>query len=129
MPQFDKITFFNQVFWLFVFFAGFYLTFLKIFLPKLSSILKARHKKLSKGASNVTAFANEQNKVTAVFHDLIENIASTAKNLIINSTEKMTNWISSSLKTLNEEKLKKSNHLMEKSLHKQIVTTFFFSNM
>lgn len=42
MPQFDKITFFNQVFWLFFFFSGFYLIILKVFLPRLSSILKAR---------------------------------------------------------------------------------------
>lgn len=46
MPQFDKITFFNQVFWLLSFFSAFYLVFLKFFLPKLSSILKARTKKL-----------------------------------------------------------------------------------
>jgi len=46
MPQFDKITFFNQVFWLLSFFSTFYLVFLKFFLPKLSSILKARTKKL-----------------------------------------------------------------------------------
>ena len=46
MPQFDKITFFNRVFWLLSFFSVFYLIFLKFFLPKLSSILKVRTKKL-----------------------------------------------------------------------------------
>jgi len=48
MPQFDKITFFNQIFWLFFFFSGFYLLLLKFFLPKLGSVLKARAKKTSK---------------------------------------------------------------------------------
>jgi hypothetical protein len=44
MPQFDKITFFNQIFWLFVFFSGYYLLLLKVFLPKLGAVLKARSK-------------------------------------------------------------------------------------
>ena len=128
MPQFDKITFFNQVFWLFFFFGGFYLTFLKIFLPKLASILKARTKKLEKGASNLTAFAEEQNAVTATFHTLIENITLNVKNIISISSEDITNKVSNSLKNLNENNFKKSNFLVEKTLHKQITNSFFFSN-
>ena len=128
MPQFDKITFFNQVFWLFFFFGGFSLTFLKIFLPKLASILKARTKKLEKGASNLTAFAEEQNAVTATFHALIENITLNVKNIVSISTEDITNKVSNSLKNLNENNFKKSNFLVEKTLHKQITNSFFFSN-
>jgi len=85
MPQFDKITFFNQLFWLFVFFSGFYLTFLKFFLPKLSSILKARNKKLQKGSTNLTAFSEEQISVTFIFHNILETISFIAKNLLLNS--------------------------------------------
>jgi F0F1-type ATP synthase membrane subunit b/b' len=48
MPQFDKITFFNQIFWLFVFFSGYYLLLLKVFLPKLGAVLKARAKNYKK---------------------------------------------------------------------------------
>ena len=48
MPQFDKITFFNQIFGYLFFFQVFYLISLKVFLPKLSSVLKARTKKLQK---------------------------------------------------------------------------------
>ena len=59
MPQFDKITFFNQLFWLFIFFSGFYLISLKVFLPKLSSVLKARTKKLQKGSDGLTSFNDE----------------------------------------------------------------------
>jgi hypothetical protein len=128
MPQFDKITFFNQLFWLFIFFSGFYLTLLKIFLPKLSSILKVRNKKLQKGSTNLAAFSEEQTFVTFIFHNLIETISSISKNLILNSSEKITTWICTSLKKLNEENLKKSNFLMEKLLHKQITTTFLFLN-
>jgi hypothetical protein len=47
MPQFDKITFFNQIFWLILIFSGFYFILLKNFLPKIGSVLKARNKKIT----------------------------------------------------------------------------------
>jgi F0F1-type ATP synthase membrane subunit b/b' len=56
MPQFDKITFFNQIFWLFFFFTGYYFLLLKIFLPKLCSVLKIRNKKLQKGVKNLAVY-------------------------------------------------------------------------
>ena len=49
MPQFDKITFFNQIFWLIFLFSFFYFVLLKKFLPKLSAVLKLRAKKFLKG--------------------------------------------------------------------------------
>jgi len=129
MPQFDKITFFNQIFWLFLFFSGFHLIFLKIFLPKLSSVLKLRNKKLQRGASSLTGLENEQNNVTSIFHSLIETITIIVKTFVLNYGDEMSNWISNSLKNLNETKLKKSNILVEKTLHKQFTTTFFLKNL
>jgi hypothetical protein len=49
MPQFDKITFLNQIIWLFLFFSGTYFVVLKLFLPRLAFVLKLREKKLLKG--------------------------------------------------------------------------------
>lgn len=49
MPQFDKITFLNQIIWLFFFFSGTYLLVLKLFLPRLAFVLKLREKKMFKG--------------------------------------------------------------------------------
>ena len=46
MPQFDIVTFFNQIFWLIFLFFSFYILLLRFFLPKISSILKTRNKKL-----------------------------------------------------------------------------------
>jgi F0F1-type ATP synthase membrane subunit b/b' len=65
MPQFDKITFFTQIFWLFFFFLGFYLIFLQTFLPKLASVLKVRVKKLKKGSDGVYIFAQEKEATTS----------------------------------------------------------------
>jgi hypothetical protein len=125
MPQFDKITFFNQIFWLFFFFSGFYLIFLKIFLPKLSSVLKARVKKLQKGSEGVFIFSQEQEKVTSAFNNAIEDITSVVKNSVITSTEKMSVWANSTINTLNMKNLNSSNVEIEKSFHKQITTTMF----
>ena len=44
MPQFDKITFFNQIFWLLITFFGFYFIILKSLLPVLAAGLKTRKK-------------------------------------------------------------------------------------
>jgi len=49
MPQFDKITFFNQIFWLILLFCFFYFLLLKKFLPIIATVLKLRAKKLIKG--------------------------------------------------------------------------------
>jgi hypothetical protein len=55
MPQFDKLTFFNQVFWVIFIFFGFYIVLLKFFLPQLSSVLKIRQKKLKTSFSSAEA--------------------------------------------------------------------------
>ena len=44
MPQFDKITFFNQIFWLTISFLSFYFIILKGLLPVLAVSLKTRKK-------------------------------------------------------------------------------------
>ena len=122
MPQFDKITFFNQIFWLFCFFSGFYLIFLKVFLPKLSSVLKARVKKLQKGSDGALIFSQYQEIVTSNFNNAIEEMTSVVKNSVLASTEKMGVWSDSTVQTINQGSLKTSNLEMERSLHKQIVS-------
>jgi len=129
MPQFDKITFFNQIFWLFTFFSGFYFIFLKIFLPKLSSILKARTKKLQKGSSGVVLFSKEQDNVTVSYNMSIEQISFVVKNFILNSSDNTAVWVDFSVKSLNKETLKSSNSVFESHIHKQIGTNFLFSNL
>jgi len=54
MPQFDKITFFNQILFIILVFASFYFTILKFVLPKIALVLKTRKKitKTSKKTEN-----------------------------------------------------------------------------
>jgi len=129
MPQFDKITFFNQIFWLFFFFSGFYFIFLKIFLPKLSSVLKARAKKLQKGSSGVASFSKEQSLAANSFNFLLEQISSFVKSSVQNSSEKMNIWADNTVKTINTKNLGASNSSMEKFAYKQIVTTYLLNNI
>ena len=121
MPQFDKITFFNQIFWLFVFFSGYYLLLLKVFLPKLGAVLKARSKKLQKGTEGVVGFKQEQEEVSVVFNNSIEKMSSVVKKTISDSTAKTDSWVASSIKEINKENLVEGNSLVENTLYKQFV--------
>lgn len=57
MPQFDKVTFFNQIFWFLLAFLTFYIIILKKLLPVLAVSLKTRRKvvDLIFSASNTTS--------------------------------------------------------------------------
>jgi len=71
MPQFDKLTFFNQVFYVVFIFFGFYFVLLRFFLPKLSSVLKIRQKKLqffnSNDSSSIQDFSYSSQILTLNF--------------------------------------------------------------
>jgi F0F1-type ATP synthase membrane subunit b/b' len=121
MPQFDKITFFNQIFWLFVFFSGYYLLLLKVFLPKLGAVLKARSKKLQKGTQGVVGFKQEQEEVSVVFNNSIEKMSGLVKQTIADSTAKTDSWVASSIQQINKENMTEGNSLVENTIYKQFV--------
>jgi hypothetical protein len=129
VPQFDKITFFTQIFWLFFFFLGFYLIFLKTFLPKLASVLKVRVKKLQKGVEGVSIFAEEQEAATSSFNQALENIFSTVKNSVSLFKEKMSIWSDSGVQALNTKNLTLSNNEIEKAFHKNLTTIIFYDRL
>jgi hypothetical protein len=129
MPQFDKITFFTQIFWLFFFFLGFYLIFLKTFLPKLASVLKVRAKKLQKGVDGVSIFAEEQETTISGFNNSLENVFSIVKNSINIFKEKMLIWSDSGVQTLNNKDLVSSNTAIEKAFHKHLATITFYDRL
>jgi len=144
MPQFDKITFFNQIFWLFFFFSGFYLVLLKFFLPKLSSVLKARAKKLRKGSDGVLTFSKEQDHVTNLFNASLEEMSTVVKTSITKTSNKMDSSLSHDFASFNYAEIDKtlnlnsvpvssgqiaiSNSALEKVVHTQFVTSFLFSH-
>ena len=106
MPQFDKITFFNQVFWLILSFSSFHFLCLKTLLPTLSSVLKVRNKKLQKATT--TASFSELLGALTTLNSTFEEQFSRTKSYITNSTEKISFWGNS------HNYFQKSNNLSEK---------------
>jgi len=116
MPQFDKITFFNQIFWLFVTFSCFYFIFLAFFLPKLSFILKARHKKLQKGLTEVFVFSREQVIVTVVFNSFVETVIYYVKSALLRSIDQFTISLNLVFFSKKRTNLTLTNNVLEKTV-------------
>jgi len=79
MPQFDKITFFTQIFWLLLIFFSFYFLTLQGVLPKLAAVLKSRKKKLSLGSSKISTLKVETLLVAYNHNNLLEILLEEAR--------------------------------------------------
>jgi len=82
MPQFDKITFFTQIFWLTIIFFGFYFFILKVFLPKIATVLKTRKKKYLIGSSGLLSLNKEQASIESSRNLLLQEFSENNKNQI-----------------------------------------------
>jgi len=82
MPQFDKITFFTQIFWLTIIFFSFYFFTLKVFLPKIATVLKTRKKKILIGSSGLLNLNKEQVSVESSRNNLLQEFSENNKNKI-----------------------------------------------
>jgi hypothetical protein len=108
MPQFDKITFFTQIFWLTLIFFSFYFLILRFFLPKLAAVLKSRKKKLFLG-SNMTYNLKKENllitgKKTIFFQSFTEKTETHLSSNFLLSI----NWLTSCLLKSIKQQLKNS---------------------
>merc|ERR1711871_1204176 len=65
MPQLDTLTFFTQIFWVFVMFSVFYAICLKHILPGISRILKIRKKKLEFNKNAMDSFVDEERQTAS----------------------------------------------------------------
>jgi hypothetical protein len=126
VPQFDKVTFFIQIFWLFFFFLGFYLIFLQTFLPKLASVLKLRVKKLQKGSEGASVFSEEQKTTTFMFNKLIEEIFVIVKYSLNLFKEKASIWTSLGVGELKTKNFILSNVEVEKIFYKNLIKMSFY---
>lgn len=129
MPQFDKITFFNQVFWLFAFFSSSYLIFLKLFLPKLSRLMKARTKKLYKGSSGIDDFLLEQHNTSSFFNSSVEKLMTFVKDDLFSYKIRSSSWLDLTKNQLEKKDLFNSNMLLEKTVYKRILLDYLLSNL
>ena len=124
-----KLLFLTKFFGYSFFFSGFYLISLKVFLPKLSSVLKARTKKLQKGSEGLTSFNEELVDVNTSFNSSIEEMSVVVKTSISDFKDKTDLWVDSAVTNLNKEELESSNVALEKALHKQIAVSYLLGNV
>jgi len=110
MPQFDKITFFNQIFWLILIFSSFYFILLKNYLPKIGSVLKARNKKLFKSNTLAGQFKSEELSVLADSTRVFVGTATLCRTSLFNGIGKSNDWLDSSQKSLYVSDLKKTQN-------------------
>jgi hypothetical protein len=108
MPQFDKITFFNQIFWLILIFSSFYFILLKKYLPKIGSVLKARNKKLFKSNTLAGQFKSEEGSVLVDSNRIFVGTASLCRTSLLNGIGKSNDWLNASQKSLSLSDLKKT---------------------
>lgn len=105
MPQLDKVTFMSQFFWLFIIFGSFYLYVYKSILPKIGQIFKVRQKKINSNSEGFILFKEEEKLVTLNYDQILSNALISSQKLFINTSNFSTNWLSSSIKTINEKTL------------------------
>lgn len=96
MPQFDKITFFNQIFWLLFSFLSFYFLFLRLFLPKISTVLKIRTKILLKNYSVLNSSEKKASLLFLSFNEKILAVNLLNKNLLLKNSENSEVWLQNS---------------------------------
>ena len=109
MPQFDKITFFTQIFWLTLIFFGFYFYILQGFLPKLASVLKTRKKKLWLSSSRVSGLSEEQFTVLNARNSFLRNFIEKSKNKLDVKFLLSSVWLTHRLSGILRAEFKHSN--------------------
>ena len=92
MPQLDIVSFFNQVFWLFLIFFVFYVVTFKEVLPFVSRILKVRFKKTSIIKAYLNDSVNEQNFVRKVLDSFFSQFSSTSLKFFSVSSDFMNKF-------------------------------------
>jgi hypothetical protein len=73
MPQFDQFSFFNQVFWFFIFFFNFYFLITYFFLPNICYNIKFRKKKIISDNKKKIQINLEKNNIIIFFNNSYNN--------------------------------------------------------
>jgi hypothetical protein len=106
MPQFDKITFFTQIFWLTLIFFGLYFFILQALLPKLAAILKSRKKKLWAGSSASYRLGEEQLLANNVKTKLLQEFTEKNKSKLNSKLLLSMGWLTLCLLKSTKSQLK-----------------------
>jgi len=94
MPQFDSVTFFNQLFWFTVIFTIFYFFILGTLIPMLSVVLKARNKKLKSDSLSGATLKTESVAVLNSYDQKFIDLSSVLVTCINGVLSEKTDWLS-----------------------------------
>lgn len=102
MPQFDKVSFFTQIFWLVLVFFSFYMLLLKIFIPSLSRIIKTRIKKLQLGEHAIHSLQEEKATLFITSEEYINKKIQILRDFGSKNINTTISWLDDSIKTTNK---------------------------
>ena len=109
MPQLDKVTFFSQYFWLLIFFLAFYFFVLKIVLPTIVTIFKARKKKLEAMATEVVDLKKEESSILSNYDSVLIESFTNSREVFNNVIAKSNTWLDASVRNINKTTLLEVN--------------------
>jgi len=103
MPQLDIYTGMSQVFWFTIIFVIFYLLIVRDVLPVLARSIKLRQKKV--GGGNASLLDEEIVSVSTQTSTTLEESLKDSRTLLTTVSTSSSQWLDSSLKTVNENTL------------------------
>jgi len=110
MPQFDKLSFFTQVFWLILIFFSFYILLLKVFIPNLSLIVKTRINKLKIEKNSIYNLKNLD------YETFIDHKMQVLRDFGTVNKKSTIYWFDNITKNLNEKELVGNNNFYVKNM-------------
>lgn len=115
MPQLDQISFLSQLTWLCIFYFGFHLILIDNFLPKISTILKLRKKKLLNSLSNSQGNF-EESDILKNYDSILAQSVQQSETSVQKGVSEKAQWINNFVKKLNSENWNKLNNSYLKRL-------------
>ena len=109
MPQFDKVTFFSQLFWLSITFYGFYMITIQTYLPGLARILKVRKKKVEFALKQGSTFSDERDSTVASYENVFVNSANESREMLTSFSNESNDWLNETRTGINASNLEKLN--------------------
>ena len=94
MPQFDSVTFFNQLFWFTVIFTIFYFFILGTLIPMISVVLKTRNKKLKSDSLSGATLKTESVSVLNSYDQKFVNLSDVLVNGVNGLSSEKLDWLS-----------------------------------
>jgi hypothetical protein len=118
MPQLDTVTYLSQLFWVLILFGGFYIIVLSDILPSLSTILKARKKKLDQNGDAIQTLASEETTTSSSYEAILMNSLEGSRTLLSKTLQSGLSWIGVASKEKNIQDLQAANQAIVSSLGK-----------